>query len=234
MRAHNAENSGPSRSIVVLLGLGAGSLLSASAAAATLIMQVDDGQAPLADAVVSLHSPTAAAAVRAGEAVLDQRDSQFAPRLLAIPTGSDVAFPNSDNVRHHVYSFSPAKRFELPLYSGTQAEPVRFEQAGVVTLGCNIHDWMIAYVVVLDTPYFGQTGADGRVEIQVPEGDYAVRIWHELLPTTSDPPESSLTVTAEMSEQRVSLQLAPAPVQTPLDPRMLELQRKFRSLKRER
>jgi hypothetical protein len=75
--------------------------------------------------------------------------------------------PNSDNIRHHVYSFSPAKKFELPLYSGVPAEPVVFDKVGFVTLGCNIHDWMIAFVAVLPTPYFQATGKDGRATLKI-------------------------------------------------------------------
>ena len=89
---------------------------------------------------------------------MDQRGSQFVPHVLPVQAGTSVTFPNSDQIRHQVYSFSASKRFELPLYAGTSASPIRFDQPGIVVLGCNIHDWMIGYVVVLDTPYFGKTG----------------------------------------------------------------------------
>jgi hypothetical protein len=102
--------------------------------------------------------------------------------VTALQVGTPVLFPNSDNIRHHVYSFSPAKKFELPLYSGVPAEPVVFDKVGVVTLGCNIHDWMIAYVAVLPTPFFQVTGNDGRAVLKdLPPGHYTVETWHPAL-----------------------------------------------------
>jgi hypothetical protein len=96
--------------------------------------------------------------------------------------GTTVIFPNSDNIRHHVYSFSPAKKFELPLYSGLPAEPVVFDKVGFITLGCNIHDWMIAYVAVVPTPYFQVTRQDGRAVLKdLPAGRYTVQVWHPAL-----------------------------------------------------
>src|ERR1700683_3553417 len=75
---------------------------------------------------------------------VDQVDKQFTPYVTPIYVGSRVRFPNKDNIRHQVYSFSPARKFELPLYAGSEAQPVLFDKPGVVVLGCNIHDWMIA------------------------------------------------------------------------------------------
>jgi hypothetical protein len=114
--------------------------------------------------------------------VIDQRDKQFVPYVTALQVGTAVYFPNSDNIRHHVYSFSPAKKFELPLYSGVPAQPVVFDKVGFVTLGCNIHDWMIAYVAVLPTPYFQVTAKDGRALLKdLPAGMYRVEAWHPSL-----------------------------------------------------
>jgi len=93
-----------------------------------------------------------------------------------------VDFPNHDSIRHHVYSFSPAKRFELPLYIGQPAAPVQFDTPGVVVLGCNIHDWMIAYVYVADSPYYTRSGEDGMASLgPLPAGRYQVRVWHPRL-----------------------------------------------------
>src|SRR5437868_8194485 len=115
---------------------------------------------PVSDAVVyAIASGPRAASKK--QAVIDQRDRQFVPYVTAVQVGTAVLFPNSDNIRHHVYSVSPAKRFELPLYAGVPAAPVVFDKEGFVTLGCNIHDWMVAYVAVLPTPYFQVTRADG-------------------------------------------------------------------------
>jgi hypothetical protein len=105
-----------------------------------------------------------------------------------VQVGTAVLFPNKDNIRHHVYSFSPAKKFELPLYAGVPAEPVIFDKPGFVTLGCNIHDWMIAYVAVLPTPYFQVTGKEGRVTLRdLPAGQYSVEVWQ---PSLKGPPDS--------------------------------------------
>jgi hypothetical protein len=102
--------------------------------------------------------------------------------VMAVQAGTAVSFPNSDNIRHHVYSFSPAKKFELPLYSGVPAEPVVFDKVGFITLGCNIHDWMIAYIAVLPTPYFQVTRQDGRAVLKdLPAGQHTVRVWHPAL-----------------------------------------------------
>ena len=110
---------------------------------------------------------------------MDQVDKQFKPRVLPVQTGTSVDFPNSDKILHHVYSFSAAKTFELPLYKDKPAAPVLFDEPGVVTLGCNVHDWMIGYVVVVDTPWFAKTGKDGKISIKdAPPGDYKAYIWH--------------------------------------------------------
>ena len=135
----------------------------------------------VSDAVVYAIGPPNTKTARK-QAVIDQRDKQFIPYVTALQVGTSVLFPNSDNIRHHVYSFSPAKKFELPLYAGVSAEPVTFDKAGFVTLGCNIHDWMIAYVAVLTTPYFQITGNQGRALLKdLPPGQYRVEVWQPSL-----------------------------------------------------
>jgi len=90
-----------------------------------------------------------------------------------------VTFPNRDPILHHVYSFSPAKPFEIKLYTGKSPSEVVFDKSGVVTLGCNIHDWMVGYVVIVPTPHFGKTDATGNVRLRdLPAGAYEVRAWH--------------------------------------------------------
>ena len=114
-----------------------------------------------------------------GVETVDQINHEFVPRVKIVLAGASVSFPNKDNVRHHVYSFSPAKRFELPLYAGTPAVPVLFDKPGVVVLGCNIHDWMVGYIYVSESPYFAKTGADGKAVIaDLPARAYTVRVWH--------------------------------------------------------
>ena len=110
---------------------------------------------------------------------MDQVDRQFVPRILVIRAGTPVDFPNSDNVAHQVYSFSPAKKCDQKLYAGVAAAPQVFDKAGTVVLGCNIHDRMVAYVKVVDTPLFAKTDAAGIARIELPAaGKYAVSVWH--------------------------------------------------------
>ncbi len=110
---------------------------------------------------------------------IEQRGKAFIPAVTPVRVGTAVSFPNLDTVRHHVYSFSPAKVFSLKLYLGTPAEPVVFDKPGEVVLGCNIHDGMLAYVMALETPYFGKTGGEGQAVLSdlIP-GDYELRAWH--------------------------------------------------------
>jgi plastocyanin len=141
----------------------------------------------VADAVVYASLANSGVSPTKKRIVIDQRDKQFVPYVTALQVGTAVMFPNSDNIRHHVYSFSPAKKFELPLYAGVPAEPVLFDKVGFVTLGCNIHDWMIAYVAVLPTPYFQVTAREGRASLKnLPAGTYVVHAWQ---PSMKEPPE---------------------------------------------
>ncbi len=110
--------------------------------------------------------------------VLDQKSREFIPHVLAVRTGTPVFFPNSDDIRHHVYSFSQAKRFEIKLYSGTPKKPVVFNKPGLVALGCNIHDWMLGFVFVTDAPHFTKTDSSGHWSLNLPEGDYQIELWH--------------------------------------------------------
>jgi plastocyanin len=150
-----------------------------NATAGGLLAEVRDARgAAVADAVVYAIPEGRRPPPPSRGAVMDQKNRMFVPHVLPIQTGTAVTFPNSDNVRHQVYSFSSAKRFQLPLYAGTPGAPVVFDKAGVVTLGCNIHDQMTAYLIVVDTPYFAVT-SDGRAELPgLPEGKYDVHVWY--------------------------------------------------------
>ncbi len=146
------------------------------AAPAQVLMHDQHGK-PLADVVVTLQGPAGPPSGTL-KADMDQRAQQFTPHVLAVRTGTRIKFPNSDKIRHQVYSFSPAKRFELRLYEGTPSEPVLFDKPGVVVLGCNIHDGMLGYVFVSDAPLFGVTDAQGRLTLDAPTGVYRATLWH--------------------------------------------------------
>jgi len=200
--------------LVALLGaLAAG----AAAHAATLVISVQtaDGR-PLPGVVVTAHALDAPAHKPAPiKAVMDQVNRAFEPDLLVIPVGSTVTFPNSDSVSHQIYSFSPAKRFQLPLYRGTPYPPVHFDQAGIVTLGCNIHDEMVGYLMVTDAPYYGRTSAVGAWSADVARGRYRIAIWHPRMRESEEDLERELTVgEADHAELtlRLTKSLTPAPL----------------------
>jgi len=134
----------------------------------------------IADAVVFVQAPVASPGKPAGQ-VVDQIDKTFVPGLLPIVVGTSVRFPNHDQIHHHVYSFSPTKTFELPLYKGEEAPAVLFDKVGVVKIGCNIHDWMSGVILVLPTAHFAVTDAAGRfVLADLPAGAYTLAAWHAL------------------------------------------------------
>ncbi len=132
----------------------------------------------LNEAVVFLTPQAPMTAHAADIAIMDQVNKQFLPHILVVQKGTRVAFPNSDSIKHHVYSFSEAKRFELKLYRDKQPEPMLFDTTGVVEMGCNIHDWMLGYIYVVDTPYFAQTEHSNTLSLAVPEGSYTLSVWH--------------------------------------------------------
>ena len=183
-----------------LAALAALVLLAGGAQAGTVQVDVSDAAGkPLADAVVFLDSAEARKQVKPLVGVeMAQEKRQFVPGVLVVPVGTEVLFPNRDSVRHHVYSFSPAKKFELKLYSGTPSTPVLFDKSGVVALGCNIHDQMVGWVLVVDTPYYARTpAATGKVQLDnVPPGTYTLRTWHARLPVGAPALEQALTVPA--------------------------------------
>ncbi|CAI3789481.1 hypothetical protein AHFPHNDE_03178 [Pseudomonas sp. MM227] len=166
-----------------------------------------DGK-PLADAVFSLSGGPAAAGSRQATAVMDQRAQKYLPHVLAVATGTSVSFPNSDNIRHQVYSFSPAKRFELRLYEGTPSKPELFDKPGVVVLGCNIHDWMLGYIYVTDDPWFAVSDEQGRVRFdQLPAGRYHVSLWHPRSVDAQVQPGGEIDMTATAMTQNYTLKV---------------------------
>lgn len=170
-----------SMKIIVPLALAALAAASLHANAASIAVVVSDSTGkPLADTVVVVDPEGGAAVARTPRpGKIEQRGLQFVPMVSVIQTGSELSFPNLDKVRHHIYSFSPAKKFDQKLYSGVAAAPQVFDKAGTVVLGCNIHDRMVAYVKVVDSPYFAKTDAAGIARIELPAaGKYTVSAWH--------------------------------------------------------
>ncbi|MEW6037996.1 MAG: methylamine utilization protein [Pseudomonadota bacterium] len=179
--------------ILFLRVLGLPVALAASIDARAAVVQGEAREAdgtPVAGTVITLTPRSArppAGSIGQKTAVVDQKGREFLPHVLAVGVGTDVKFPNSDRIHHHVYSFSPAKRFEIKLYKGTPAEPVRFDRTGVVVLGCNIHDWMVGYVFVTAAPYFATTDDAGVWSLDLPAGDYTLDLWHPDLERIQEP-----------------------------------------------
>lgn len=168
------------RRIITGLMALATSLASTVDASDLTVKAVSDAGEVLKNAVIyALPKSPAEGDIKPVVGIVDQRDKEFIPDVLPIQVGTAVQFPNSDKIRHHVYSFSPAKSFEIPLYAGTPPDPIVFDKPGPVSLGCNIHDWMGAFVFVVDTPYFALTDDSGTAVIKgIPDGDYTVMVWH--------------------------------------------------------
>jgi plastocyanin len=189
-------------------------LAAAPAPAASLVVTVLKRDAkPLPGAVISAEpdgTPSPAPAVRA---IMDQVNLAFVPDVLVIPLHSTVQFPNSDAVSHQVYSFSSARQFQLPLYRGKPYPPVQFDQPGVVTLGCNIHDNMLGYIVVTAAPYFGRSDARGEFSVpDLPAGRYRVRVWHPLLNEAGPERVVEIHEARATVEFRLARSLRPAPL----------------------
>ena len=197
--------------LTVFAGLLAAAASAQASNAPVQVLVQDSAGRPLADAVVFLESAEARAAVRpAREAVIAQVDKRFSPAVSVVPVGTAVQFPNRDTVRHHVYSFSAVKPFELKLYTGTPATPVVFDRAGIAVLGCNIHDNMTAWVVVVETPYFARTAEGGRAALDaVPPGAYRLRAWHAGLPVGA--PANDQPVQVVPGGNQFSVRFAPQP-----------------------
>ena len=180
--------------------------------AAQIAASVSAQAQPVPDAVVvAVPEGGVRPADKPPQGVVDQINKEFVPYVTPIRVGSLVQFPNRDHIRHHVYSFSPPKPFELPLYVGTPAKPVLFDKPGVVKLGCNIHDWMIGYIYVAETPYFAKTGADGRAVLtDLPAGRYRVRAWHPRMEGSEEATVKSIELTQD-ADARVSWELTLKP-----------------------
>jgi len=178
------------------------SALAFPARAASIEARVHDSAGkPVADAVVYAMPAAGGIDARAGKtAAIEQIDREFVPYVSVIQSGTTVIFPNRDPILHHVYSFSPPKPFEIKLYSGMPPRGELFDKPGVVALGCNIHDWMIGYLLVVATPYFAKTDASGAARLrEVPAGGYEVRVWHPQQRSAAEPRPLALEAAASPS-----------------------------------
>jgi plastocyanin len=189
-------------------------LFAAGAAqAADLAVLVRDSSGhPVSDAVV-IAEVAGRASPAPQEVVISQRDMTFSPFVTVVPVGSTVIFTNLDPFRHHVYSFSPARRFEIKLFGAGERRSVRFDQAGLVAVGCNIHDQMQAFIRVVETPFAVKTDAAGRLTFRgLPAGALRLRVWHPYLRAPGN--EMAVSVPAGTATLPVSLRLRrPAPMQ---------------------
>ena len=188
--------------LLTALGVLAGTGL---AHAGELVVTVRDARgAPVADAVVTVDAPGRRAPARYAQPLrMSQRNQQFAPFVLVVPVGATVTVANEDRVRHQVFSFSPAKRFELKLFGRDQTHSIRFDKAGVVALGCNIHDNMSAYVKVVDAAYAEVTDASGRAVLRdLPAGAAQVVVWQPYLRAPGHELRAEAVVPAAGSVQR--------------------------------
>ncbi len=197
--------------------------LCANLGAAELTIRLTNATgAALADAVVfdpGATTATGPASARKRETIL-QRNRVFDPFVTVVEKGVAISFPNDDPMLHHVYSFSPAKRFEIKLYKGTPVAPIVFDRAGVVALGCNVHDWMLAYILVTDTPVFAKSGKDGVVRLpSLVAGTHALMVWY---PGMREPvPLQSVTLAAneiKSIDHRLQVAVRTQPKAPPLDP----------------
>ena len=198
--------------LVALLGTAVPAL------AGTLNVQANlANREPFAGAIVTVRGEASHAPVAPVSAILDQINLAFVPDILVIPVGSTVEFPNSDSVSHQIYSFSPTKRFQLPLYHGKPYPPVHFDEAGIVTLGCNIHDKMVGYILVTDATFFGRTDARGVWSVpDLPRGTYHVSLWHPLLREPAAALDRAVSITGDEAENltvQLAQSLRPAPLQ---------------------
>ncbi|MBC8027393.1 MAG: methylamine utilization protein [Steroidobacteraceae bacterium] len=182
------------------------------AGAADFIIDVRDASgAPVADAAVyaELLTGTAPAPRADLRAQIDQVRKEFVPRVSVVQAGTSIHFPNSDNIRHSIYSFSPAKTFSTKLYSGREAPPVLFDRSGIVVLGCNIHDTMVAWLVIVDTPWFAKSGTDGVGTLRnLPSGNYRITA---TAPAANLAARSLEVAVDGAATQRRTLALAPGP-----------------------
>jgi plastocyanin len=202
----------------LILGLAVAGAAWPLAAAPFTVRVVDVSGRPVRDAVVTLQpAGNAARAPRGGgRFVVSQKDLKFQPFLSIVPVGATVSFPNFDPTKHHVYSFSPAKKFELKLFARDQSRTVVFDRPGVVALGCNIHDQMSAYVVVTDSAWTARTNGQGIVSFaDAPNAPGILTIFHPYLRAPGGQLQQG--VAASQRSASVQIRLRPPPAMAAMD-----------------
>lgn len=195
----------------------AGLVVASPLAAAPLSVRVTDAAGrPVRDAVVTFYpSVGGRTPQRGGRYTVSQKDMQFHPFLSIVPVGADVSFPNLDSTKHHVYSFSPAKRFELKLFARDQSRTVHFDKPGVVALGCNIHDAMSAYIVVTNSAWTARTNGQGVASFaDAPNAPGRVTAWHPYLRAPGGIVQQGLA--AGQRSASFSIRLRPPPPAMPM------------------
>ena len=198
----------------VIIGALAALLALPPAAAALTVRVVDTGGHPVADAVVTFRPSTGARLARGGGSyTMAQKGMQFHPFVLVVPVGANVSFPNYDSTKHDVYSFSPAKTFELKLFAKDQSRSVHFDKAGVVALGCNIHDQMTAFIVVADSAWTAKTDARGTATFaDAPNAAGTVSVWHPYLRAPGNQVEKAIPAGAPGEVFKIALRPPPMPM----------------------
>ena len=187
--------------------------------AAALDVHVTDARgAPIADAVITAtplspsHESEALSQRAPRTHVIDQRNETFIPYVEVFRPGDSVIFRNSDRTRHHAYSFSSARQFDFVLGSGEDSPPMTLDKTGTIAVGCNIHDKMITFFFVTDAPWFARSEKSGKARLDLPAGNYAIRVWHPLLPPGAHDDPRTLAITTDVPKDLAfSLQLMPDP-----------------------
>ena len=202
---------------IVVIAIATTHPAALAAVAQYRVLVADAKGGAVSDAVVTLRALEGAAKVApvrsrllvpSTPVVIQQQDREFVPRITVLPLGARITLPNNDAVPHSVYSFSPAKQFEFEVYVGSSPQVLTLDKVGIVTLGCNIHDWMVGYVVVVDTPFAQVTDSRGAVSFaNVPEGDYELRVWHPQQKTGDH--TSQISVVESVQPQTVTIDVSP-------------------------
>jgi plastocyanin len=193
---------------LLLAGLLLAGMAGASAAELTVELRDAAGK-PVEDGVAWLEPTTADGSVKPATGSIRQVDREFVPTVSVVPQGSAINFPNEDTMLHHVYSFSPAKTFEIQLYKGKPAAPVVFDKPGVVSVGCNIHDWMEAFIVVVPSRWYGKSGPAGSIPLaDLPADSFKLHVWHPRL-MAPEPAHPLALAATDRQKLRLTLRLKP-------------------------